>query len=80
MFKRFFKKCIHVSFLFPFNLICSEPIQEIAEPVVNAKAGPLKSFIAGGVGGSCLVLVGQPFDTVKGIKKREELKVFVVVF
>ena len=25
----------------------------------------LKSFIAGGVGGSCLVLVGHPLDTVK---------------
>ena len=25
----------------------------------------IKSFIAGGVGGTCLVLVGHPFDTIK---------------
>lgn len=29
------------------------------------KVSPLKSFVAGGVGGMCLVFVGQPFDTVK---------------
>ena len=27
--------------------------------------GPLKSFLAGGVGGICLVLVGHPLDTIK---------------
>lgn len=27
--------------------------------------GALKDFLAGGVGGSCLVVVGHPFDTVK---------------
>ena len=27
--------------------------------------GALKSFIAGGAGGSCLVLTGHPLDTIK---------------
>ena len=27
--------------------------------------GPLKSFLCGGVGGMCLVLVGHPLDTIK---------------
>ena len=26
---------------------------------------PLKNFIAGGFGGSCLVLTGHPLDTIK---------------
>lgn len=26
---------------------------------------PLKNFLAGGVGGSCLVLTGHPLDTIK---------------
>ena len=29
------------------------------------KKDPIKEFIAGGFGGSCLVLVGQPLDTIK---------------
>lgn len=28
-----------------------------------ANKDPVKEFIAGGVGGSCLVLVGHPLDT-----------------
>jgi len=31
----------------------------------KAEPGPLRSFIAGGVGGVCTVASGQPFDTVK---------------
>ena len=33
----------------------------------DSKKGPhpLKNFIAGGVGGSCLVLTGHPLDTIK---------------
>lgn len=27
--------------------------------------GPLKNFLAGGVGGSCVVLTGHPLDTIK---------------
>ena len=27
--------------------------------------GPVKSFIAGGVGGVCLVVTGHPLDTIK---------------
>ena len=30
-----------------------------------SKKDPLKEFIAGGFGGSCLVLVGHPLDTIK---------------
>lgn len=29
------------------------------------QTGPLASFLAGGFGGSCLVIVGQPLDTIK---------------
>jgi solute carrier family 25 carnitine/acylcarnitine transporter 20/29 len=31
----------------------------------GAKKDPIKEFIAGGFGGSCLVLVGHPLDTIK---------------
>ena len=27
--------------------------------------GALKNFVAGGVGGACIVLVGHPLDTIK---------------
>lgn len=30
-----------------------------------ANKDPVKEFIAGGFGGSCLVLVGHPLDTIK---------------
>ena len=30
-----------------------------------ANKDPIKEFIAGGFGGSCLVLVGHPLDTIK---------------
>lgn len=29
------------------------------------KKDPVKEFFAGGFGGSCLVLVGHPLDTIK---------------
>ena len=29
------------------------------------EAGGLRSFVAGGVGGVCTVVSGQPFDTLK---------------
>lgn len=29
------------------------------------KANPVKSFIAGGFGGMCNVIVGHPLDTIK---------------
>ena len=39
------------------------------EPNVMAPHSPppgfFKSFVAGGVGGSCLVIVGQPMDLIK---------------
>ena len=37
------------------------------EEPVKKKAPPsaLKNFIAGGAGGVCLVLTGQPLDTIK---------------
>ena len=34
-------------------------------PESNKTPHPLKNFIAGGVGGSCLVLTGHPLDTIK---------------
>lgn len=30
-----------------------------------SKKDPVKEFFAGGFGGSCLVLVGHPLDTIK---------------
>lgn len=34
---------------------------------------PLKNFIAGGVGGSCLVLTGHPLDTIKVIARASRI-------
>lgn len=31
----------------------------------TASISPIKDFIAGGVGGGCLVIAGHPFDTIK---------------
>ncbi|KAK9897965.1 mitochondrial carrier [Cystobasidium minutum MCA 4210] len=42
----------------------SEDKQKLAEEV-KGKTSALKNLIAGGVGGVCAVLVGQPFDIVK---------------
>eukprot|EP00055_Hartaetosiga_balthica_P004545 m.12044 g.12044 ORF g.12044 m.12044 type:complete len:298 (+) comp3944_c1_seq1:59-952(+) len=38
---------------------------EVAREEPQPEAGALRSFIAGGIGGMALVLVGHPFDTVK---------------
>ena len=32
---------------------------------MGRKVNPVKDFIAGGIGGVCLVVAGHPFDTVK---------------
>mmetsp|Transcript_38485 Transcript_38485/g.94665 ORF Transcript_38485/g.94665 Transcript_38485/m.94665 type:complete len:302 (+) Transcript_38485:103-1008(+) len=37
----------------------------MTEESTAKQPGPLKSFLAGGAGGICLVLVGHPLDTVK---------------
>jgi hypothetical protein len=29
------------------------------------KVNPVKDFLAGGVGGACLVIIGHPLDTIK---------------
>ena len=42
----------------------SEEAKKLAEEV-KGKTSSLKNFVAGGVGGVCAVLVGQPFDLVK---------------
>jgi solute carrier family 25 (mitochondrial carnitine/acylcarnitine transporter), member 20/29 len=40
--------------------------QEISQIMAESKQpGPLKSFLSGGAGGICLVLVGHPLDTIK---------------
>ncbi|KAM9855440.1 mitochondrial carnitine/acylcarnitine carrier protein-like isoform 2-T2 [Aulostomus maculatus] len=31
------------------------------------RVSPLKNFVAGGVGGACLLLAGHPLDTIKGL-------------
>jgi len=38
---------------------------EEVEIAPGDKSNPVKSFIAGGVGGMCNVLVGYPLDTIK---------------
>ena len=37
----------------------------MVEGTEKKQPGPLKSFLCGGVGGMCLVLVGHPLDTIK---------------
>jgi solute carrier family 25 carnitine/acylcarnitine transporter 20/29 len=35
------------------------------------KVNPIKDFLAGGVGGACLVITGHPLDTIKvSLKKK----------
>jgi len=40
---------------------------EEVEIAPGDKSNPVKSFIAGGVGGMCNVLVGHPLGTIKVI-------------
>ncbi len=35
------------------------------KPVQRSEPSGLKNFIAGGVGGVCVVVVGHPLDTIK---------------
>lgn len=41
------------------------PSEVAAAQITLKKVNPLKDFIAGGVGGACLVIVGHPLDTIK---------------
>lgn len=44
----------------------SQPTTEIIEADLKVKkVNPIKDFLAGGVGGACLVLTGHPLDTIK---------------
>jgi hypothetical protein len=39
--------------------------------ITMKKVNPIKDFLAGGVGGACLVLTGHPLDTIKvSLKKK----------
>jgi len=40
-------------------------VKEEAKAAVSAGAAQLRSFVAGGFGGVCAVVVGHPFDLVK---------------
>lgn len=40
-------------------------LAEMSEETGRREPGALKSFLAGGVGGVCLVLTGHPLDTIK---------------
>ncbi|KAI5086449.1 mitochondrial carnitine/acylcarnitine carrier protein isoform X1, partial [Silurus meridionalis] len=31
----------------------------------DQRVSPVKNFVAGGVGGACLLLAGHPLDTIK---------------
>jgi hypothetical protein len=50
----------------------SEPTSEATAAKMTLKrVNPLKDFIAGGVGGACLVITGHPLDTIKvSLKKK----------
>lgn len=39
--------------------------EEVKEDVSAAAKSNLRSFVAGGVGGVCAVIVGHPFDLIK---------------
>jgi len=42
-----------------------------AAKITLKKVNPIKDFLAGGVGGACLVLTGHPLDTIKvSLKKK----------
>ena len=41
-------------------------VEEVpVDAVGRREPGSLKSFLAGGVGGMCIVLTGHPLDTIK---------------
>lgn len=40
-------------------------MMDVENPAKERKANPVKSFIAGGFGGMCNVVVGHPLDTIK---------------
>ncbi|XP_029012255.1 mitochondrial carnitine/acylcarnitine carrier protein [Betta splendens] len=41
----------------------AEPVRDAMPP--QGRVSPLKNFIAGGIGGACLLLAGHPLDTIK---------------
>ncbi len=43
----------------------SDKIPEIPKPAASAGMAQVRSFVAGGFGGICAVVVGHPFDLVK---------------
>ena len=52
----------------PGNLAASAKDEAVKLAQENkSKTSSAKSFIAGGVGGVCAVLVGQPFDMVSSV-------------
>lgn len=38
-----------------------------------------KNFIAGGVGGVCIVVVGHPLDTIKVVRNNDTIEAYVLV-
>jgi hypothetical protein len=53
------KICLFVFFFFLFLFLV------VSEKSAAPAPGLFKQFVAGGVGGASLVLVGQPLDTIK---------------
>lgn len=43
----------------------TDTIDATATKVAVKNVNPVKDFLAGGVGGVCLVLTGHPLDTIK---------------
>lgn len=40
-------------------------MSDTSEKTTAKKVNPIKDFLAGGVGGACLVITGHPLDTIK---------------
>ena len=49
----------------PASVASKEELKEEAEAVAKSSLSGLKSFVAGGVGGVCAVVIGHPFDLIK---------------
>lgn len=74
----------HLALLVPeVSLWCWQPQHSVGALATRIQAlvtmpqkpsSAAKDFIAGGVGGSCTVVVGQPLDTIKVLQRRVIVK------
>lgn len=48
-----------------FKIMSQTTSKPTTAKITVKKVNPLKDFLAGGVGGACLVITGHPLDTIK---------------